>query len=154
MLNIAKLALCNRSGYFPSTRRFILRMPSETHETFLRCVHFSITTQLREISAGTGAAADFAKAIKSIGSTTLKSPNGTDGKFVWKCGPHDTDMAFRFKGARWPGVVIEVSFMQKRKDLEQLAKGYILGSSGNIHVIIGLDIEYRKSSRATMSVWR
>jgi hypothetical protein len=50
--------------------------------------------------------------------------------------------------------VIETSFSQKRKDLPKLAEDYILGSIGNIGVVVGLDIEYRNSKRATVSMWR
>ncbi|KAI9766489.1 MAG: hypothetical protein M1839_004893 [Geoglossum umbratile] len=51
-------------------------------------------------------------------------------------------------------VMMDASFSQKRKDLPRLAKGYILGSMGNIAVVIGLDIEYRKTKRATFSIWQ
>jgi hypothetical protein len=56
--------------------------------------------------------------------------------------------------ADYPGIVIETSFSQKRKDLPKLAEDYILGSIGNITVVIGLDIEYWKAKRATFSMWR
>lgn len=46
--------------------------------------------------------------------------------------------------ADYPGIVIQTSFSQKRKDLPKLAEDYILGSIGNITVVIGLDIEYWK----------
>jgi hypothetical protein len=38
--------------------------------------------------------------------------------------------------------------------LKDLAEDYILGSDGNIRVVIGLDIEYKQSKKATISVWR
>jgi hypothetical protein len=47
-----------------------------------------------------------------------------------------------------------VSFSQKEKELKDLAEDYILGSDGNIRVVIGLDIEYKQSKKATISVWR
>lgn len=50
--------------------------------------------------------------------------------------------------------MIEVSYSQKRKDLSRLADDYILGSYGNIRVVVGLDIEYKGSKEATLSVWR
>jgi hypothetical protein len=37
-------------------------------------------------------------------------------------------------------------------DLARLADDYILGSDGNIRVVIGLDINYRRKM-ATLSIW-
>ncbi|KAI9771579.1 MAG: hypothetical protein M1839_002772 [Geoglossum umbratile] len=68
-------------------------------------------------------------------------------------GHHSPDAAFRHNEAGYPSIVIETSFPQKRKDLARLADNYILGFYGNIGVVIGLDIEYCGSKRATVSVW-
>jgi hypothetical protein len=53
----------------------------------------------------------------------------------------------------FPGVVVEVSFSQKRKDLPRLADDYILGSNGGIRIVVGLDIEY-SGKMDKLSVWR
>jgi hypothetical protein len=37
--------------------------------------------------------------------------------------------------------------------LRDLAEDYILGSDGNIRAVVGLDIEYKQSRKATLSVW-
>ncbi|KAI9760925.1 MAG: hypothetical protein M1840_002167 [Geoglossum simile] len=66
---------------------------------------------------------------------------------------HSPDASFRFMGSRYPCIIIETSFSQKRRDLELLAENYILGSSGNIRVVIGLNIEYSGSKAAAVSVW-
>jgi hypothetical protein len=68
-------------------------------------------------------------------------------------GRHDPDTSFRYSRTQYPGVVIEVSYSQKRKDLPYLADNYILGSNGNIRVVIRLDVEYR-GKMATLSIWR
>jgi deoxyinosine 3'endonuclease (endonuclease V) len=47
-----------------------------------------------------------------------------------------------------------MSYAQKRKNLDRLTDNYILGSDGNIRVVVGLDIEYKTSKKATLSVWR
>jgi hypothetical protein len=44
---------------------------------------------------------------------------------------HEPDAVFEHLEAQYPGVVIEASFTQKRKDLPRLADSYILGSDGN-----------------------
>jgi len=47
--------------------------------------------------------------------------------------------------------VIEVLYLQKRKDLERLADDYILGSDSDIRVVVGLDIEYKTGKKAPLS---
>jgi len=49
--------------------------------------------------------------------------------------------------------VIEVSYSQKRACLNHLAENYILESNGNIRVVVGLDVDYRSSKKATLSMW-
>jgi hypothetical protein len=67
---------------------------------------------------------------------------------------HSPDAAFRHSAATYSRVVIEVSYLQKRKDLSYLADNYILGSRGSIGVVIGLDIEYPGTKEAKLLVWR
>jgi hypothetical protein len=52
------------------------------------------------------------------------------------------------------GVVIEVSYSQKWKSLIDLAENYLLESDGGIRVMVGLDLEYKKSKEASISIWR
>jgi len=53
---------------------------------------------------------------------------------------------------QYPGVVIPVSYSQKRQDLKGLADDYILGSNGNIRAVVGVDVDYR-DKRAILSIW-
>jgi hypothetical protein len=48
------------------------------------------------------------------------------------------DIRFHHKDAAWPGVVIEVSYSQKRKSLIDLAENYLLDG---IRVMVGIDLE-------------
>ena len=98
------------------------------------------------IASQQGLLADFARGILSYNSTTITFDDPDHG-------PHDPDGSFGHRSAPYPGVVIEVSYSQKRKDLQRLADDYILGSSSSIRVLVGLDIEYNGRS-ATLSVWR
>lgn len=133
-----------RYDYFSSTRRFIIRMPTTLHEGFITSIVDEIQGQLRSIQA---TSAEFAKEIRSGGSASIKF---TDKEY----GKHDPDAQFRHSQAQFPGVVIEVSYSQKRKDLERLADDYILGSDSDIRVVVGLDIGYKTGKQATLSVWR
>lgn len=119
-------------------------MPTTLNEEFITSTVDEIHSQLRSIQA---TSAEFAKEIRSGESASIKF---TDKEY----GKHDPDAQFRHSQAQFPGVVIEVSYSQKRKDLERLADDYILGSDTNIRVVIGLDIEYKTGKQATLSVWR
>ncbi|CZR67846.1 uncharacterized protein PAC_17745 [Phialocephala subalpina] len=61
---------------------------------------------------------------------------------------------FQYKDAAWPGVVIEVAHSQERKSLVGLADNHILGSYSGIGVVVGLDLDHKKSKEASISVWR
>ncbi|KAH7371617.1 hypothetical protein BKA64DRAFT_587455 [Cadophora sp. MPI-SDFR-AT-0126] len=135
-----------RFDYFPSSNRLILRMPGDIHERFIARIVEEIQDQLKAIR---GPSASFARQITTGASSRIKFPDK-------EYGSHDPDAQFDHSDAQYPGVVIEVSHTQKRRDLPHLADDYILGSDANIKVVVGLDIEYRadKAGTATISVWR
>lgn len=140
------LILKSRYDYFPSVERFVLRMPSGIHEIFLHSVVKALEQQISVIASSQSPSADFAQNISYYGSTTIFFDDPDYGK-------HDPDASFYHSQAQYPGIVLEVSYSQKRKDLARLADEYILGSDGNIPVVVGLDIEY-SGKEATLSIWR
>jgi hypothetical protein len=129
-------------------------MPSATHERFITSVVQEITRQLQILVSADSLTSDFARQINACGSTSICFPD--------EYGRHDPDGSFGHKEAQYPGVIFEVSYSQKRRDLGRLADDYILGSDGNIRVVVGLDIEYQSKGKAkealgkvaTLSVWR
>lgn len=145
-------------------------MPTITHDSFCYSVSHEILRQLEIIATGTGEAAEFAKNVSCWGSPRLQFPadevrdevrdegeaSGGDREETAssKYDAHEPDAAFTHRNAQWPGIIIEVSFSQKNKSLKGLAEDYILGSDGNIRVVVGLNIEYKQSKKATISVWR
>ena len=135
-----------RFDYFPSTNVFVLRMPAPIHEEIAASIVSDIVLQLHSISNGEGPASIFAKSVSSSGSTTIKSDDPEISR-------HDPDGSFKHKQAYSPGVILEVSYSQKRKDLLCLAEDYIYGSDGNIRVVVGIDIDYKDKS-ATLLTWR
>ncbi|KAH1396915.1 hypothetical protein KXX51_008078, partial [Aspergillus fumigatus] len=64
------------------------------------------------------------------------------------------DASFGHPKAQYPGVVIEICYSQKRRDVALLADDYILNTDGSIKVVVCVDIDYKQSQRATLSVWR
>ena len=135
-----------RYDYFPSAEQFVLRMPTHFHDVFLFRVVGEISHQLRSIARGESSSAIFAQDVEHCGSASIRFADADYGK-------HDPDAQFQHLRAQYPGVVIEVSYSQKRRDLARLADDYILGSDGNIRVVVGFKIEYR-GKKATLSIWR
>jgi hypothetical protein len=160
----------DRYDYSSRSCRFILRMPSSTHEFFRSKIVSEILRQLGTITNKAGEIAEFASAVQYAGSPMLQlladeaSADRQDNSWArqeeedkgeqtsLKYDAHEPDAAFKHINAQWPGIVIEVSFSQKKKELKYLAEDYILGSDGNIQVVIGIDIEYKQSKKATFSV--
>ncbi|KAL9618293.1 MAG: hypothetical protein Q9160_007004 [Pyrenula sp. 1 TL-2023] len=140
-----------RYDYFDETDRLAVRMPTPLHECFLDDVENEIRDQLMSIRRGSDSAAIFAQKIRSLRSSTVKFLPGSKSK-------HDPDSSFKHSDAKYPGVIIEVGYSQKRKSLSRLAEDYLLDSNANIQIVVGLDIEYGKiendSRKATLSVWR
>jgi hypothetical protein len=127
-------------------------MPTALHDTFITEVVDGIKEQLRSLISHEPQSRPYIEKIRQIAGR-VKLPNTTNyGHKVLI--QHEPDAMFKHKDAGWPGVVIEVSYSQKRKDLPDLADDYILESNGGIRLVIGLDLEYRGSRKATVSTWQ
>ncbi|TKA60111.1 hypothetical protein B0A49_13401 [Cryomyces minteri] len=141
-----------RYDYNRCRGEIIFRMPTTLHELLISKVVEDIVAQLNTVSSSIGRAGRFARGIEHVGSSTVSlSASDSDPTALSKRQP---DASFRHVDAEYPGVVIEVSYSQKRKDLPYLADDYLLGSDGSIRMMIGLDVEYLGSQKATLSVWR
>ena len=135
-----------RYDYFPRQQQLVLRMPSNLHDLYVVYVVQEIKNQLNRVGAGESASADFARRILHCATANIE-PLDLD------YGLHSPDASFRHDASVLPGVILEVSYSQKRKDLQRLADEYILGSNRNIKVMVGLDLEYN-GYEATLSVWK
>ncbi|OBT69378.1 hypothetical protein VE03_01139 [Pseudogymnoascus sp. 23342-1-I1] len=122
-----------------STSRLVLRRPTTSHEEFITSIVEEIQVQLKSLQT---AFAAFAREIRSSGSASI---NFADEEY----GKHDPDALFRHSKAQFPGVVIEVSYSQKRKDLARLADDYILGSDSDIRVVVFRDANGDLSASST-----
>ncbi|KAF4629889.1 hypothetical protein G7Y89_g8261 [Cudoniella acicularis] len=155
-----------RYGYFAYRNLFILRIPTSTHEYIIARVVSEIEKQLQMIAP----AAD----IKHLGSPRLelvvedsdeedsrKDAHIQDGdghasresSATARYDTHEPDAAFGDREDKYPGVVLEVAYSQKKKDLRDLAERYILGSDGNIRIVVGLGLDYQQE-KAGISIWR
>jgi hypothetical protein len=121
-------------------------MPTILHDCFIIKVAQDIDAQLKTIGLETGKTGQFARDLTWLGSGRIF--------LLPRPSKREPDASFRHIEAEYPGVIIEVSYSQKRKDLPYLADSYLLGSNGSTRVLIGIDIEYQGSHKATVSMWR
>lgn len=128
-------------------------MPTAVHELFTARVEDAIFSQLKLIREGAGDVAAFAQKVHPARSTEIHFPTGNGTSERSK---HEPDASFWHDEARYPGVILEVAYSQKKKRLSRLAEDYLLDSDANIRVVIGLDIPYSMEGprKATLSVWR
>ena len=66
---------------------------------------------------------------------------------------HDPDKEFGYEGAQYPGVVIEIAYSQRRKNLSKLADHCIVESWGQINIVVGIELDYKGSKSATVLLW-
>ncbi|KAF2419687.1 hypothetical protein EJ08DRAFT_598800 [Tothia fuscella] len=135
-----------RYDYNRETSRLVVRMPSTIHEYLIESIKLSIHDQLEEIRRGSGMASDFAQKIYPAGSATISL----------KQSKHDPDASFQHDDARYPGVILEVAYSQKLKNLDRLAHTYLSGSHANVQAVVGINLPYGGDCcrKATLSVWR
>jgi len=129
-------------------------MPTGIHEMFIAGVEEAIYSQLKLIRDGSNGAAVFARKVHPARSTEIYFP--VDDALPSTKSKHEPDASFWHEDAKFPGVIIEVAYSQKRKKLGRLAEDYLLDSDASVKVLVGLDIEYgnKGSRKATLSVWR
>ncbi len=121
-------------------------MPSAVHEEFVATIVGDIAQKLCDIARSSSPSAIFAGLVRDSRSTTITFDDPDYGR-------HDPDASFRHSDAQYPGVIVEVAYSQKARALPRLADEYILGSDGNIRVMVGFNIGY-SHKMATVSVWR
>jgi hypothetical protein len=125
-------------------------MPSSLHEYLARQIDGDILGQIRGLKRSSDATtAKLAHEIGSLSSARLKFrvPDQNYDK-------HEPDASFRRRGSKFPGLVIEISWSQRRLNLPRLAREYIRKSDGLIRTVVGIDVGYRNAASATLSVWR
>jgi len=115
------------------------------HESIVRGVAKRLETQITKISEGIGVSVEFAKGIDQDLSATIKFDDT-------EYGSHNPDGQFRHSRAHYPGVVLKVAFSQKSKALGRLADDYILGSNGDIRIVIGIGVDVKNTTAGWVSV--
>ena len=140
-----------RFDYEPKRKCLTIRMPSPTHDYFATYFRDEICKELNKIASNRNdEAKPFAeKVISALGSRVLLAETDDENDPIKR----EPDIQFHYPGARYPGIVVEVSYSQDGKDLRRLAQDYILYSNGDIKLVIGVDLNYR-GKPSTVSLWR
>ena len=119
-------------------------MPSDIHERLGWLIGRNILAQLDAFAKGNNLAATIAQNTRPSGSASIYLEDGAR---------RDPDMQLKYKGARYPSLIIEIAYTQSGKDLTKLADQYITESSGSIRTVIGISIDYQRTKQATLSIW-
>lgn len=104
-----------------------------------------IVRQLIKIEDHTDLAADLVKGIHFDNSLILELEDGAT---------RYPDFQFGYKNNQYPAIIVEISDTQSQKDLKFLADHYIVQSTGSVNVVIGIKLDYEKTHKATISIWR
>lgn len=120
-------------------------MPSIIHDSVGQKIGDSIKKQLAVIEkASDEPTRRLIQNIESIGSGRIKF-NDVNGH-------REPDQQFGIENSYYPGIVIEVAYSQSFKSLRHKADDFIVDSDGKIQLVIGLEIESKKSCK--ISAWR
>ncbi|KAH0534197.1 hypothetical protein FGG08_007208 [Glutinoglossum americanum] len=144
-----------RIDYSSNSHQLVIRMPdTPIHAILTADVVYEIRSQLRQIAAATPDTeiSAIANSVQHCGSCRIF----LDG-YVRRCPDgsfRSPDASFRRLKEQYPCLIIETASSKKSKDLHKLAQDYILGSHGNVKMVVGLDVKYPDSRIATVSVWR
>ncbi|KAJ5572138.1 hypothetical protein N7535_005798 [Penicillium sp. DV-2018c] len=127
-------------------------MPTTLHDSFRANVVSEILTQLGRFQKSDKPFADFARKVGHE-DYRIWLPIGTENGEQTRSERHP-DASFKHKQAKYPGVIIEVCYSQKIRAAADLADDYILNTNGSVKAVIALNVEYRGSKKATVSIWR
>ncbi|KAJ5491961.1 hypothetical protein N7453_010058 [Penicillium expansum] len=142
-----------RYDYDPCRSCLTIRMPSPLHDVFCAKIVEEISQQLKQFQQSEGPSAAFANEVEHLATSRIMIPNEIkDGKQTFS--KREPDTSFKHRRAHYPGVIIEVCYSQKSQRISHLADEYILNTDGSVNAVIALDVDYKGSKNATITVWR
>ena len=121
-------------------------MPGPLHETLSEEISVDISFQLNTLARGAkGRAAEFARGIDKTGSADVTFNDHADVL--------QPDKSFSHEDCGFPGLVIEISWSQREKDVVEKARSYLKWSKGEIRTVVGIECGYRRKAPATFTIW-
>lgn len=138
-----------RFDYTCDTKQFVICMPSYLHDTVARRIGKAIDLELGSIR-NKSSVEDIINILDDLGptSTSKLTLPAVDGHVDKK----EPDEAWRYQHCKFPGVVMEVAWSQRKLELEDLVKRYITGSKGEIRTVIGWNLNDIYKGRANMEL--
>ncbi|KAI1473576.1 hypothetical protein F4774DRAFT_404072 [Daldinia eschscholtzii] len=132
----------------------VFRMNSELHEHVSRKIHRRLANWIDELKRGnTNPDGILSKQYYETGAARIRLKQATHGKCP--------DESIRFEGCKYPGLLIEISWSQKVKELPKRAREFITRTAGAVRTVISIDVNdtYEKrrkklTGEAKLSVWR
>ena len=124
-------------------------MSTRVHEIMIERVRMFVLAALADVVVDPltpAILADLLRRVESMGTSVISLGPGN--------GRSSPDGSFGHLEASVPAVVIEVSYSQKKKNLKTLARDYIIHTLGDVRLVIGVDIDYRRTRIGVVSVWR
>ncbi|KAH0829828.1 hypothetical protein FOPE_10504 [Fonsecaea pedrosoi] len=139
-----------RRDYFVATQTFSVGKETKIHAVVNAALSFAILTRIKNLAEKhpDTAIGRFAAKITAQGSGDI------DLEELLIKNSHSPDGSFAYKGAKYPGIVIELAHSQPKEALQHLAEEYILGSDGNVHYVCGIKAAYRSGKQAWLSAWK
>ncbi|KAI9764196.1 MAG: hypothetical protein M1839_005974 [Geoglossum umbratile] len=135
-----------RYDYDGGSHRLVARTPTGVQELSIGGVEDGIHCQLKTIRGGSDKAALSAQKVCAARSTEIYFP--VDDAPPTTKPKHEPDASFWHADAKYPGVIIEISYSRKSKSVSRPAERYHSDSDASMRVVVGLDIEYgKKGSR-------
>ncbi|KAI0437086.1 hypothetical protein F4803DRAFT_556359 [Xylaria telfairii] len=148
-------------------KQFVIRMPSNFHESMAGALQTVIDRWLGEIIKGTLFGVDgtekpkeeieisraeterIAKEIHSTLATRVEYGEPLPDRL-------EPDLSFTYEGCEIADLVVEVAWSQKALNLADRARRFIEGTKGAIQTVIGLNMNdiYLGGRRATFSIWK
>ncbi|CDM28466.1 unnamed protein product [Penicillium roqueforti FM164] len=142
-----------RYDYDPCRCCLTIRMSSPLHDTFCARVADEISRQLRQYQQGNGPLSDFAQEVEYLATSRILIPEDThNGEQTYS--RREPDASFGHRQAHYLGVIVEVCYAQKSRQVPHLADEYILNTNGSVNAVLAFDIDYKGSKRATVTMWR
>lgn len=124
-------------------------METKTHAVFATYTAMELMNRITQLKSQhpDSALGHFTEKVAPSGSATIElQMSSTENS-------HEPDASLLYKGAQFPGIVIEVAHSQPKEALAMLAEEYILGTGGNVTCVVGLKIAYPLGKQVTLSVW-
>ncbi|KAJ5843735.1 uncharacterized protein N7525_001476 [Penicillium rubens] len=142
-----------RYDYDPCRSSLTIRMPCPLHDIFCAKIVEEISRQLKQFAQREKPYAGFAKEVQHLATSRIMIPDEIrDGKQIYS--KREPDASFKHRRARYPGVIIEVCYSYKSRQVSYLADEYILDTNGSVNAVVALDIDCKGSKKAAITVWR